>query len=244
MFGICLILPLVYEICTCIIIFAMNDNYSIVVISDSRGQDLAPLLNSEMDTPIYVEVLRGAKFQDCISVVENTMSNYWVDSFYISMGINNLTHFDVQSRTCTLMYDLPVELTFHLMDTIRSSIGYLNDLFPDLPIVVNSLYGMDLARYHNRGAYDPWEQQVLDTAIDMINGEIIAMNESNSLLTPHISNVVHRYNKVNRRNDTLYHRLRDGLHPSWVTQKHIAHVMARQMHSNIMANYRTSNMVY
>ena len=222
----------------------MNDNYSIVVVSDSRGQDLAPLLNMEMDTPVYVEVLRGAKFQDCVPVIESTLSEYWVDSFYISMGINNLTHFDVQSRTCTLMYDLPLELTFHLMDTIRSSVGYLQAHFPDLPIVVCSLYGMDLARYHNRGAYDPWEQQVLDTAIDMINGEIIALNESNSLLTPHISNVVHRYNKSKKQNDTLYHRLRDGLHPEWITQKHIANVLARQMHSNIMANYCTHTLFY
>ena len=222
----------------------MNDNYSIVVVSDSRGRDLASLLNAQMDTPVYVEVLSGASFQDCIPVIESAMSNYWIDAFYISMGINDLTHFDVQSRTCTLMYDLPIELTFHLMDTIRDSVDYLNGLFPDLPIVVSSLYGMDLSRYHNRGAYDPWEQQVLDTAIDMINREIIAVNEMNSVLTPHISNVVHRYNKSKMRNDTLYHRLRDGLHPLYATQVHIADIMARCMHSNIMANYSTRMMLY
>ena len=224
--------------------YTMNDNYSIVVITDSRGRDLAPLLNAGMDTPVYVEVLPGAKFQDCISVVENNMSNYWVDAFYISMGINNLTYFDVQSKTCTLMYDTPIELSFHLMDTISTSLDYLNNLFPDLPIVVNSLYGMDLACYHYRGAFDHWEQQVLDTAIDLINGDIIALNQANSLLTPHISNVVHRYNKIKHGNDTLYHRLRDGLHPTWITQKHIATIMARTMHSNVMANYCTSSLLY
>ena len=222
----------------------MNDNYSIVVVADSRGQDLATMLNQEMDTPIYVDMLRGAEFQSCVQVIENNMSRYWVDAFYIAMGINNLTYFDTVSRTCTLMYDSPVELTFHLMDTIYDSMNYLKSLFPDLPVIVNSLYGMDLSRYHNRGEYCMWEQQALDSAIDMINHEIIALNESNGLLTPHISNVVHRYNKVKGSNDCLYYRLRDGIHPSWETQKHIASVLARAMHSNIMANYDTRLMTY
>ena len=222
----------------------MNDNYSIVVISDSRGRLLEPKLNCEMDTPVYVEVLYGKCFRDCIPVVKDIMSNFVVDSFYISMGINDLTQYDRVSKTCTLEYDTPIELAFHLINSIRSTLNELHTLFPDLPIVVNSIYGMDISRYHDRGYYSMYEQQTLDTAIDLINAEIVSINQNNKVLTPHVSNIIHRFNRTKRVNDTLYHRLYDGLHPSFKTQMHIARVLARTMHSNIMADYDTCSLHY
>ena len=222
----------------------MNDNNSIVVITDSRGRHLESELNAEMDTPIYVEVLSGKKFQDCIPVVEDIMSNFWVDAFYIAMGINNLTYYDPISKTCTLLYETPIELAFHLVNTIRATLTELKGLYPDIPVIVNSLYGMNLAVYHNRGYYSQTEQQTLDTAIDLINTEIIQINHENGVLTPHTSNVIHRYNRTKKANDSLYHRLYDGLHPSYSTQAHIARVLARTMHSNIMANYDTHSLYY
>ena len=222
----------------------MNDNYSIVVITDSRGRDLQTYLNKEMDTPIYVEILSGKSFQDSIPVVEDIMSNFCVEAFYIAMGINNLTVYDYVSKTCTLVYETPIELAFHLINVIKHTLAKLGNLFPDLPIVVCSLYGMDISYYHKRGCYSLIEQQTLDTAIDLINAEIVSINQENSVLTPRISNIVHRFNRTRRVNDTLYHRLYDGLHPSFDTQAHIARVFSRTMHSNIMADYNTRNLYY
>ena len=146
------------------------------------------------------------------------MSNFYVDSIYVSMGINDLTYYDWTSKTCTLLYETPIELAFHLANSIRSTMIELHALFLDLPIVVNSLYDIDLAYYHDRGYYSVVDKNILDTAIDVINTEIVAINKGNLVLTPHISNVIHRYNKTKRCNDTLYHRLYDGLHPSYETQ--------------------------
>ena len=44
--------------------------------------------------------------------------------------------------------------------------------------------------------------------------------------------------------NVLYHRLYDGIHLSYVTQAHIARVMARMMHSNIIADYDTHSLSY
>ena len=119
----------------------------------------------------------------------------------------------------------------------------LHSLFPDLPIIVNSLYGMDLAGYHDRG-YSMPDQQTLDGAIDIISTEIVAINQENKVLTPHVSNMIHRFNKTKGQNYTLYHRLYDCLHLSYETQVHIARVLAGTMHSNIMANYDTCSLYY
>ena len=57
-----------------------------------------------MDTPTYVEILSGKCLHDCIPDVESVMSNHCVDAFYIAMGINDLTNYDIVSKTCTLLY--------------------------------------------------------------------------------------------------------------------------------------------
>ena len=194
--------------------------------------------------PLYVEILSGKCFQDCIPVVKDVVSDFCIDAVYIAMGINNLTCYDSASRTCTLMYNTPIELAYHLVNTIKDTLARLRNLFPDLPVVVNSLYGMDLSYYHDRGCYSQIEQQTLDNAIDLINAEIVAINQENNVLTPHISNVIHRFNRTKKSNDTLYCRLYDGLHPSFETQAHIASVLARTMHSNIMADYNTHSLYY
>ena len=111
------------------------------------------------------------------------MSNFYVDYIYVSMGINDLTYYDWTSKTCSLLYETPIELACHLANSIRATMTELHALFLDLPIVVNSLY--DLAYYHDRGYYSVVEKKTLDTAIDVINTEIVAINKGNMVLTPH-----------------------------------------------------------
>ena len=108
-----------------------------------------------------------------IPVVKDIMTDFCIDAIYIAMSINVLTHYNRVSKTCTLMYKTSIELAFHLIRSIRATMSELHSLYPDLPIIVNSLYGMDLSGYHNRGCYSLSEQQALDNAIDLVNTEIV-----------------------------------------------------------------------
>ena len=73
----------------------MNANYSIVVITDSSDRGLEMELNLTMDTPLYIGVNSRGKFDTCIPVIDDIMTNFCIDLVYPEIGITPLTYYDM-----------------------------------------------------------------------------------------------------------------------------------------------------
>ena len=76
----------------------INANYSIVVITDSSDRGLEMEFNLTMNTPMNIGVKSGGKFDTCIPVIDDIMTNFYIDLVYIEIGITDLTYYDMLGK--------------------------------------------------------------------------------------------------------------------------------------------------
>ena len=150
---------------------------------------------------------------------------------YILAGINDISILDRKTRTVRSRFGEVDGATSYLIDQLGSLYRAVHRVSPTTKIVTCSLYGIDLATYNKATVPHP-DQDLVNNIIATANKLIIAMNIENNVLTPRISNIIHRYNGHTKRPQHMYLRLRDGCHPTEETQQKIAKYLARSIISN------------
>ena len=132
---------------------AQTEVYKILIIADSRGEDLRKHIDTQLatmplSTPVMTELVHrgGTKLEDLDKLVENAANGQELyDFIHMLAGINNLTKKHI-SRRVTAVYD-DVD---HLVDQMTSKFYHVRQRmfkFTYRPIICQ-LVGMSLDMYN------------------------------------------------------------------------------------------------
>lgn len=191
-------------------------NYNILIVGDSRVRNLYRHLdNTTLNFRFHVECLPGAKL-DRIMLKALTNLSYFdnVDMVILLGGINNITrvrrtplwHATLRYRDCSEICDSVIQEYYRITDRIMA--------VSDVPVVIATLAGMNLAAYAPRLEHRLTPLQgILDEAIVEINRRIRGLNRLRNLNTPDLAYPVHRCVGRGGRYYAHYSFLYDGLHP-------------------------------
>ena len=212
-------------------------NNGVVVFTDSRGFKLEEYLGN-MTQYATVEVIRRAVIQDLVNPITTYVRAELPDAVYVLAGINDCTILDRENRTVSLSDLDPVGLANTLESRYRNLITSVRAEISGVPMVICSLYGIDLNTYNRiPGSEVHTHQNLINLAIEFTNSRIVQINREYRVFTPRISNVIHRWHSRRHCLEHLYHRLADGLHPLDETQVKIARNLFNCMTENHAAGY-------
>ena len=213
------------------------NNQGVVVFSDSRGVKLGEILDT-MTQYAHVEVIRGAVISDLTDPIIGYVKAELPDAVYVLAGINDCTILDKENRTVSLLDLDPVNLASSLDSKYRHLISTIRADVPGVPVIICSLYGIDLNAYNrvaDTGVHV--HQNLVNLAIEFANSKIVQINREYRVYTPRISNVIHRWHSRKHCLEHLFHRLADGLHPCDDAQVKIARNLANCMIDNHLSGY-------
>ena len=194
----------------------------ILIVSDSRGAHLKPMVTPPPTHSLEFEIQSGATLNDAKNIVQHKLASSSYTCVYIMAGICSVT--DKDEGIVHLPFDTKSELVSALTREARNILKELDDL-STTPIVLCSFPGVDLIRVNNKTATGRHPQQeMLNEAILEINEYIVDLNLTRGFSTPMLSAAIHRCHK--KRSDGTkeyghhYCRLGDGIHPTASTLKY------------------------
>lgn len=198
-----------------------NYYYDILIVGDSRTRGLEYSLNStSLNLRFTVFTLPGASLNTIMlkALTSLSYSNTYQLVLLIG-GINNMTRLLYNpTRHAVPRFRSTVDLVEHTLSAMRITIDKISAI-TNMPVVLASLPGMDLAAYSPdyRDLLLPLQDSI-DNAITEINLRIRGINRLNNLQTLNLAYPVHRCKGRNGRYRTQYSLLFDGLHPNTYLQ--------------------------
>lgn len=198
-----------------------------LLIADSRGRGLEVILrNKGVEATVISNPGKGA-------VISSLTSCKYIRRLSPTLIVLCGSICDITYRSSTvpyfkLRYESVAESTKFYIDQVKEAIGVLHNFFPDTPVQLTPVIGIDLRVYNNPGAarndqYQPYELRTFDTnqmrmndTIASINDEVICINRDNGIPNPWTANVIHA-----RKGSKTFHRyfkLSDGCHLEAHTQ--------------------------
>ena len=186
------------------------------IVGDSRLTGLQYYVNiyNTESLPIYVIKRSGKGICELTSIVKEKTENHPAAKVILVGGICDCTVRNENSSNPNdkFIFNFPSAevMVEHLHSLYKDSHKDLAHSRPNVRISYSELIGTYLeASPHTRNP-EPGQQDMLNEAIVSINKKIVALNESNNVPTPWISQRVH----INRKNGVhhKYERLIDGIH--------------------------------
>lgn len=188
---------------------------NILIMADSRGRGLEPLLNQDSTNIKYkVAVLPGAQISRLSEVLTRKLHHETKPDLIIIFGgicsIMKITY--NPTKTAILRYNTEDEIVQYFKKECDFSQTRVTH---GLPLLLSPIVGMHLIAY--AGSMDSrlyQMQPTLDGAVTRINRFIRETNELNGFPTPNTSSCIHRCRGKNRGYWTHYCKLYDGCHPT------------------------------
>ena len=191
----------------------------ILIVSDSRGTALKPILSAPDGFDIQFIKKGGATLEIARRIIEKKLLNSEYTCAYIMAGICSITNKD--DGFISLPFDDKDDLFKTVTSKISTTLKEL-DAKSSTPIVLCTLPGVDLIRANNKNATGSHPQQdFFNQAIIDINDYIVDLNLSRGYTTPTLSAAIHRCHG-NKKDGTKkyrhhFNRLEDGVHPTPAT---------------------------
>lgn len=192
-------------------------HYEVLVIGDSRlrGFDLFANDHSlNIDYSVYY--FPGAQLHTLANeAVEILLRQKQFHLTIIAGGINNITKLNHNpSKHAVPRKGCIQDLVEYAIDEMKFAVQKVK-CATDMPVVLASVAGIDLATYSPQYKDDFADLQiVIDRSIVEINHRIRGLNRSNSLPTLDFSSHIHRCLGKGGRYRTHYTHFKDGLHPT------------------------------
>ena len=189
---------------------------SILIVSDSRGKLLKPMLTPPPGYTIDFEAKGGATLNEAKNIVARKLANSKYTCVYILAGICSVTNKD--EGLISLPFDTHEDLVDGITREINNILTELDDSHTT-PIVLCTFPGVDLIRANNKAATGHHPQQdLLNSAMIDIADYTADLNLTRGFSTPMLSAAVHRCHGKKRDGTKKYKhhycRLDDGVHPT------------------------------
>lgn len=161
------------------------------VLADSRGRNLAGLLNvNDANLLFTVNCYPGASIQALAGRLRSGMDKY--DMVVILGGICSVTKIcHMPYRAAVVRYETPDAI----MEGFMSECKELTEMtIPglSLPVLLTPIVGMDLIRYAGHYCEELYVmQRVIDSTVPRINTFIKEANDMRGLITPNMSSCTH-----------------------------------------------------
>lgn len=224
---------------------------TILVICDSRGRTLEPcLLSAFIHLDVKVIWKPGLSLMNTFNFTENTILRLRPKLIYVLTGICDITLLLSHNPRQVLLRNSTVAGTVNSylqkLDYVHSQIFSMKSELGYTPMIIfPTQTGVDMARY----SFFPSNlshphQQVLDTAITIINRNITAQNAAMRIRTPFLACPVHT--RCRGRVRTMYAKLSDGCHLSY----YLSSLWACKIYENSLINanaydhYNLTNYLY
>ena len=196
----------------------MDQNHNIrkiLIVSDSRGKLLKPILRPPPDSVINFQIENGATLCAAKNVVLQSLAKTKYTCAYIMAGICSITVKD--EGFVFFPFDTKEGLVEATVYNIKTTLKELDDSVTT-PIVLCTFPGVDLIRVNNKNAHGHHPQQdILNAGMLEINEYIVNLNLERGFSTPMLSAAVHRCHKKYKDGSRKYKhhlcRLDDGIHP-------------------------------
>ena len=196
----------------------------ILIVSDSRGKNLKPLIVPPVGYTVDFQVKNGATLCEAKNITLRKLADSKYTCVYILAGICSVT---IKDEGCIyLPFDTKESLveatTYNIMTTLKEL-----DNSVTTPIVLCTFPGVDLIKMNNKNArgHHP-HQDLLNDGMLEINDYIVEANIDRGFSTPMLSAAVHRCHKKCKDGSKKYRhhlcRLEDGVHPTDSTLKYWA----------------------
>lgn len=200
----------------------------LLIIADSRGRGLENILRSNgIEATVFSNPGKGAVISTLASC--RFIRRHSPTLIILCGSICDITYRSVTAPYFKMRYETVTESKKFYIDQVREALGVLKNLFPEIPVQITPVIGIDLHVYNNQGesrdeSHLPYEQRTFDQhqtrmndTIASINDEVTCINRSNEIPTPWTANVVHarKGNKTFNR----YLKLSDGCHLNTSTQE-------------------------
>lgn len=212
-----------------------------LVIADSRGAHIAPILQATKDIgETKVVVNPGATILNAVQTARGTITTFQPDLIVVIAGICNITKRNRNTRMISLKHNNVDGIITEVMDEVvkaraeieRTSgawISFATVTGTDLTDVNNhgrrTMTDAEYRTYVNTVKIPHPDQGTLDNALFELNRRITAHNNIHHTPTTWMAEVVHPYLRGQHR--SYYTRLRDGCHPTPNTRTRWAHQIAR-----------------
>lgn len=216
---------------------------STMIIADSRGTGLQPLLIKLGHTDVRVVMHKGAGYEMSILRSMADIKLLKPKLVIVLSGVCDLTRRERSTRITHLRHNTVGENVEHVIGSAKSALDLLKSM-GEHRITLATITGIDLADYNNptrrHMTADVYrqhcthekvthpQQATLNTAILEINRQITALNQSNATPTVWMGGVVHTHSK--RKTYHCYIRLADGCHADEQTKSE----WAKQIHRAIV----------
>lgn len=184
-----------------------------LVITDSRGRNLAPIIHGLTDREVTVAVYPGADIITSILKARSLLTSRDWSQVYILSGVCNLTIKDKKTKKISLQYTEPQQLLSHFQELLVSAFEKLSSINTSIPsnckVIFAPITGIELAKY-NKTVLEP-HQETLNRCIEIINTEIATFNRIRNVFTPWTSRIIHHRSRG--KYHTRYDKLTDdGCH--------------------------------
>lgn len=208
-----------------------------LLISDSRGKEIQQRLQKK-GYPALVLVYPGKGIQLSTLAAIPKITEYNPNVITLVGSICDITYKHHKEPKIRLRYEKVDELVKFYISQLKESISMIKTLRPNIQIQATTVIGLDLTDANTRGLrhktgkdrHDYYQnktqhpqQHIVDTAVNIINKEIAAINISNDIATPWTANAIH-FHKGKGKFVAKYDRLTDGCHlgekakENWVNQ--------------------------
>lgn len=192
-------------------------HYSVLIVGDSRLRHLESRLNgTTLNIHFTVKMHPGARMAN-IALSAMTALSY-SDTYHLVViigGINDLSKLVYTPTKHALpRYGNSHDLTNRTIDLFRESMSKIRRI-TEVPVVLSTLAGMDLAKYSPGYAslLHPLQRDFNKVLLE-INNQIRGINRLENLDTINLAYPVHRCKGGGGRYTTQFSLLYDGLHPS------------------------------
>ena len=175
---------------------------SILIVTDSRGKLLEPMLTPPQGYTIDFEAKGGATLNSAKNIVSRKLANSKYACVYIMAGICSVTEKD--EGVISLPFDTREELVEAITREVKNILTELDNSHTT-PIVLCTFPGVDLIKANNRTAtgHHPQQNLLNDAMIDIAD-YISDFNLSRGFSTPMLSAAVHRCHKKRKNGSKKY----------------------------------------
>ena len=210
----------------------MGQENRVLVIADSRGRGLQPLIERELpDWEVTVIAWSGAGSELAAIKSLRKVAEISPELIIVMTGICDLTWRDRSSKITGLRHNTIGASVEHVMSAIRAAFEIL-EAAGKHRVSIATMTGIDLEDYNYRPRkgmtkkeYEMYcnnqkkgsnEQERLNGAIIEINRQITALGKKHGTPTTWTSTIVHSYYRGTHHH--LYRKLADGCHPDEETK--------------------------
>lgn len=183
-----------------------------LIISDSRGKGLGPIVRKYTEALVYVSVQSGAGLFDSVLRAKPDITRFKPKRIYIISGVNNLTHLNRITRKLILKERDVTKATDNFMQELGMAQHLIHTTTNDCPdIIMAPLTGLSISMYNNDPSVPTADQDILNATVITINKKITEYNEDRCSTTPWTASYIHRY--FRRKYHFAYDKLaQDGCH--------------------------------